>query len=417
METMQKNRRPSEPILIVEDREENRELILAILKSLKIQAKTAENGKIGLEMAKKEKFSVYVVDLMMPVMNGKEFIAQLKEHDSDAVVLVQTALDTTDTIIEIMKMGVYDYIIKPLDTDHFGLVITKALEYKYLKNIESFLIQTENQKIRSQIEWLNYKETLRKDGKDSGEKTSIYNLKTSLSQGSGFGAMTTIVDMIRSSLKEMDDTNFSINKELMEILFENNDITKNMLKGLSNVSDLLDEPLEFSPYTGADIMREIPRFGEELIPFLPKKKLKINFPTLKNSCRVNVDMEKLQLVVEELLINAYKYAREGTSIDIFSNIKNGYLVISVKNEVRDDEYGGISDDKEKLVTLPFYRIHPPEESVTSIEKFALGLGLTMVENLMSKHNGLFFIFNVKDHTKPNVPTCVMAEIFLPINNL
>jgi len=398
----------------VEDMEENRALIIAILSSLKIPYKFAVDGKEGLEIASREEFSLFIVDLMMPIMSGGEFIRKLKERNPDSVVLVQTALDSSETIIEIMKMGVYDYIIKPIDPDVFRRILLKALEYKYLKNIETYIQTVENQKLKSQIEWLNYKESLRKSGTDSSEKSSIYNLKTSLSQGSGFGTMTTIVDMIRGSAVSANEKKALVDKELLEILYENNEITKNMLKGLANVSDLLDRKFNLTRMKGTELVSKIPEYAKDLEPFLPRKKIRINYPILRSECSIRIDEECIQIVIEELLLNAYKYSKEEENIDIFAHINNGYLVITVKNIILDDEYGGIPEYAEKLVTQPFYRIHPPDESVATIEKFGLGLGLTMVESILSKHNGLFFIHNAKDHTQESVMDCVLAEVFIPL---
>ncbi|MCG9874096.1 MAG: response regulator [Leptospiraceae bacterium] len=414
MQEIDRNRRPQEPVLIVEDREENRALLQGILNQLKIDSKIAENGQIGLEMVAKESFSVFIVDLMMPVMDGHSFIKALKDKDPEAIILVQTALDNTETIIEIMKKGVYDYIIKPIDPDLFARVISKALEYKYLRDIEKHIQKMESNKLRSQLEWLNYKESIRKSGSDSHEKNSIENLKTSLSQGSGFGAMTSIVDMIQSTAAKNPDGSLVIDGEIMDLLFENSEITKNMLKGLGYVSELLDSEIVTKRTEGSTLVEKIPEFCKEINSYLKLKNIKINYPKLSTSCIINVDIDKIGMAIEELVINAFKYCNENSNIDIFAHINNGYLIVSVKNEVKNDSYGGIDESKEKYVIQPFYRIHPPVESVNKIEKFGLGLGLTMVDHILGKHSGLFFIHNAKDHTTKTITLCVLSEIFLPL---
>lgn len=98
-------------------------------------------------------------------MDGKTFIELLKHTDTNAVIIIQSALDASDTIIEVMRLGVFDYIVKPIDIDLFRHTLSKALEYKYLKDIESELFLNESMKLRGQLEWLNYKETLRLTGK------------------------------------------------------------------------------------------------------------------------------------------------------------------------------------------------------------------------------------------------------------
>ena len=137
-------------------------------------------------------------------------------------------------------------------------------------------------------------------------------------------------------------------------------------------------------------------------------------PSHKTQHTICVDLEKIYLAIEEILINAYKYSTNKSQINIFANVSKGYFCISVKNEVPKEPYGGIPQDMEKLVIEPFFRLHPPVEDVISIEKFGLGLGLTVVDYLVRKHNGLFFIHNAIDHTGNRVSNCVLSEIFLPM---
>lgn len=161
---------PRYPVLIVEDKKENQVLLQSICNQLGIATETAGNGQIALDFVKTRKFSVFIVDLMLPVMDGKTFIEELKIIDPHAVVIIQSALDAADTIIEVMRLGVFDYVVKPIDLDLFRHSMTKALEYKYLKDLEAELTLNESIKLRGQLEWLNYKETLRVTGKDSYQK-------------------------------------------------------------------------------------------------------------------------------------------------------------------------------------------------------------------------------------------------------
>ena len=100
-----------EPILLLEDRKENQERLKKFCEKLGIRYNLAENGEIGLRMCEAGDFSIYIVDLMMPVMDGREFISELKKKRPDALILIQTVIDDPNTIIELMKMGIFDYII------------------------------------------------------------------------------------------------------------------------------------------------------------------------------------------------------------------------------------------------------------------------------------------------------------------
>ncbi|HMV44733.1 MAG TPA: ATP-binding protein, partial [Leptospiraceae bacterium] len=138
------------------------------------------------------------------------------------------------------------------------------------------------------------------------------------------------------------------------------------------------------------------------------------YPSVQSTVQIEIDIEKIKLVLEELLINAYKYSVSSSRIDIFAHITGTYFCITFKNEIDENSYGGIPPEKEKLVLEPFFRIHPPVEDILAVEKFSLGLGLTVVDFIINKHNGMFFIHNAVDHTGKKRTNCVLAEVFLPI---
>ncbi|TGL74501.1 hybrid sensor histidine kinase/response regulator [Leptospira yasudae] len=404
---------PNDPILIVEDKQENSILLESLCDELGVKHEVASNGAEALHKIQDRKYSLFILDLMMPVMDGGSFLVKLKEIYPNAVVLVQTANDSNEKIIEIMKLGVFDYILKPIYPEIFLKVLQKALNYCYLKNMEENLAEIEGQKLRSQLEWLTYKETIRKSDGESFEKNSIYSLKTSLSQGSGIGAMTSLLDMI-DSVKIPEGGYYKVDKEILDLLFANNQITKNMLSGLEKLLNLIDDNFVSETISTKDIIDKIAEIPEPLSAFLLAKRNSVNLPIFKREYKVNVNLPLLHLAMEELFLNAYKYSSSNSPIEIFTNINQGYFCITFKNRVDEKPYGGIPERFEQLVIQPFFRIYPPVESVSHLEKFGLGLGLAAVDHIVRKHHGLFFIHNANDHTSEDVSLCVLAEIFIPL---
>lgn len=402
------------PVLIVEDKRENQVLLETICSQIGLKTFTASNGKEGLEIITKEKISVYIVDLMLPVMDGKTFIYELKKIDSDSVIIVQSALDSNSAILDVMRLGVYDYFFKPIDIDLFKITLNKAIEHKYLKDLEKEMLMNESLKLREQLEWLNYKENLRITGKDSYQKNSIVNLSTSLSQGAGIGASISLIDTIKGTLQIPDESSYIVDKELMDTLIINNEFTRKTIFGLNEVVSLMNDSFNLKEIQAKDLVEKIPDILENIVNSLEQKKLKIIFPKINSDCTIEIDLDKFSLAIEELVINAFKYTNQNSTISIFANISGTYFCISVKNDNGEDIYGGIPTEQEKLVLEPFYRIHPPVEDILEVEKFSLGLGLTVVDFIINKLSGMFFIHNVVDHTGNTGINCVLAEIFLPI---
>ncbi len=409
-------RRPNDPVLIVEDREENQQILAATLTQLKIHYFLTSNGEEALSIAHARKISLFIVDLMMPVMDGATFIEKLREFEPEAVIVVQTAIDSADEIIRIMKMGVYDYLIKPLNLDLLKSTLEKALEFKYLRDMEAMILKEESKDLREQLEWLNFKESSRKTSTSSLEFTAISNLKTLLNQGSGFGSMTLLIDGIKDTSTKDGSGQITVDPEFYDLLIENNEHTKQMLKGLERVLEVFEITPKIEKTNSEILVGSLPEWSSFLDPYLEEKKIQINYPISKKRTNLALDFTLMSLAWKEIILNAFKYANSDTVIDIFVNIVEGYYCLAVKNSVSETAYGKFEKGQEKDLVLPFYRVHPPVESVFREELFGMGLGLTIVDHIANKLGGMFFIRNAKDHTTLETSLCVVTELFLPITD-
>jgi DNA-binding response OmpR family regulator len=402
-----------DPVLIVEDNRANQDLLAALCKKSNVEFELAENGQVALEKSKHKKYSIYIVDLMMPVVDGKTFINEINKFDQTPVILVQTALDSSETIIEIMKLGVYDYIIKPIDPRLFTRTLFKALEYKYLKDIELSQRLSAGDKIRSQIEWLNYKDNRRFTEENSSETKSIYSLKTSLAQGAGFGTLITMIDIMKQSAVQNGEF-YTVEKPIVDMIIDNNEFCRTQLDGLNYATDIMEKDFTLEEHDTGYLLERIPQYIERIIPFFGEKNMKITYPEFKGTYTIKFNEEVISLVIEELVVNAYKYSTPNSTINIIAHISEGYFWLAVKNDVTEKPYGGIPKEYQKLVLEPFFRIHPPDESVAKVERIGFGLGLAVVDYVAKKHAGIFIIHDVKDFTRDSKKYCVMAELLLPI---
>lgn len=106
----------SRRILIVDDNEIDLKLIQKTVEKIGHQALTAENGKIGYEIAKRDKPDLILSDCRMPEMGGVEMCKHLKnDPDTKNIPLVfLTNVETPKNVIECFNMGVENYICKPI---------------------------------------------------------------------------------------------------------------------------------------------------------------------------------------------------------------------------------------------------------------------------------------------------------------
>ncbi len=88
----------------------------------------AANGNIGFELYKELKPDLVLLDITMPECNGLEALELIMKFDSNAKVLMITAVEDRAAIIETMKLGAIDYILKPINADRVTISIKKVIE-------------------------------------------------------------------------------------------------------------------------------------------------------------------------------------------------------------------------------------------------------------------------------------------------
>ena len=115
-----------EKVLIVEDEENERTGLAELVSAWGYKAETARDGMEGLEKVSSWSPSIVVTDLKMPRMSGMELLEKLANEAQTIAVVVVTAQGTIDSAVQAMRMGAYDYITKPIDTNRLRTILQNA---------------------------------------------------------------------------------------------------------------------------------------------------------------------------------------------------------------------------------------------------------------------------------------------------
>ncbi|OGL16969.1 MAG: Fis family transcriptional regulator [Candidatus Rokubacteria bacterium RIFCSPLOWO2_12_FULL_69_21] len=121
-------------VLVVDDERSMRELLAIMLRQAGHQVTLADGGEQALEALRGGSFDLVITDLRMRRVDGLAVLRATKELSPHTVVLVVTAFASTETAVEAMKLGAYDYVTKPFKTDEIKLTIANALERKRLQD-------------------------------------------------------------------------------------------------------------------------------------------------------------------------------------------------------------------------------------------------------------------------------------------
>ncbi|HUO17386.1 MAG TPA: sigma-54 dependent transcriptional regulator [Verrucomicrobiae bacterium] len=116
----------NERVLIVEDEENERTGLAEIVSSWGYRVETATDGVEGVDKATQWSPSIVITDLKMPRMGGIELLGRLAEEAQTIAVIMVTAQGSIDSAVQAMRMGAYDYITKPIDTNRLRTILGNA---------------------------------------------------------------------------------------------------------------------------------------------------------------------------------------------------------------------------------------------------------------------------------------------------
>ena len=115
-------------ILVVDDEEIIRESLSGWLQKDGYTLGAAPDGPTAVEEVRRSPWSILLVDLKMPGMDGLQVLEEVKKLQPDAAVVIMTAYATVDTAVTAMKNGAYDYMVKPFDPEELSHLIRRIVE-------------------------------------------------------------------------------------------------------------------------------------------------------------------------------------------------------------------------------------------------------------------------------------------------
>ena len=104
-------------ILVVDDEESMCQYLSILLQKEGYEVTTVNSGVEALQVIEKDPFDVVMTDIQMPKMNGIQLLKGIKGLDPTTPVIIMTAYASTETAVDALRQGAYDYVIKPFQTD------------------------------------------------------------------------------------------------------------------------------------------------------------------------------------------------------------------------------------------------------------------------------------------------------------
>lgn len=143
-----------EKILIVDDELLVRSFLAETLRRKGMDVTTAENGLKAQQLLKETVFDMVITDMKMPDITGIDVLRKVKELSPSTIVVVVTAFGSIENAVEAMRLGAFNYLIKPFSPDTIEAIIEKAREHISLLEENQYLrqqVSTGNTRITNQI--------------------------------------------------------------------------------------------------------------------------------------------------------------------------------------------------------------------------------------------------------------------------
>ncbi len=133
------NQNPSEKILVVDDELSMREFLEILLEKEGYQVVSAESGEKALSLIEESDYDLFLLDIRLGGLSGIEVLKAAKAKNPNAVVIMISAYASTETAVEAMNAGAFDYVPKPFDAEELKQTIQSALHLKTVEQEKAFI--------------------------------------------------------------------------------------------------------------------------------------------------------------------------------------------------------------------------------------------------------------------------------------
>ncbi|WP_191965641.1 response regulator [Oryzomonas sagensis] len=351
-------------ILYVDDEQKSREVLGKLIchRYPNVRLLFSANGKAGVKSFKRHRPEIVITDVNMPISDGISMAAEIKTLSSTTEIIVLTACSNTEHLLQAIEVGVSHYILKPINIKQVFKVVDKAIDIIRSKRV---LVQ-QNDAIMALNAGLAQKAAeleLANQALGAFNYTVAHDLRSPLVVASGFFRV-----LCDNYAPVLDDRG----KEYLEVIN----------REISRMNSLIEVLLKFSMHSQGAVNKSwtcLSKIADEISGSLlaQDRRRNVTFHIVDGIFGYG-DPDLLQIVLENLLGNAWKYSSktDDARIEFGAINKEDDLVYFV----HDNGAGFDQRDAEKLF-VPFQRLQCNDEIA------GMGIGLATAHRIILRHGG------------------------------
>lgn len=395
-------------ILYIEDDDTNRLLVRKILQTYHMKVIEAEDGLKGLQIAKREKLDLILLDINMEGMNGYEIATRLRMLESCKCIplVALTANILNSSRDRALISGCDGFISKPIDRESFVPLLLEYMEGRRdcvrTSKIAELMVKNNNEVIchlEDQIKDLKRaNEELKELDKLKSNFVSLvsHELRTPLSPIVGY--MSFLFSGKYGKIPE------NIEK-ILRIVYRNSKRLEKILYDLFTLN-LLEQKVNFMNKEWIDLAQLLKELIEDHALIFAERNLSCFFHEEGEIPKIYCDEMKISEVFSSIIGNAIKYTENGGVLDIYVRYPSRNIL--KKNNLNPKEYVevvvkdngiGIPEDKLTRIFEKFVELSDIETHHTSEVEFmggGMGLGLSISKGIIKDHKGFIWAENRKE---------------------
>ena len=407
-------------ILIVDDEGPVRRLFADCLSGLYV-CTTAANAEEALTHLAGEEFALVITDVQMPGLSGVELLRQIVERYPDTAVIMISGVDRTQRVLDTVRLGAFDYLIKPCEIDVLLLCVERALERRALlrtarhykqdlerRNTELARQKAELERLQAQIVHSEKMASLGQLAAGVAHELNnpagfIYgNMEFLTECAAGLERLLTLYDAMPLS----ENIAIQVQAIKKEIDYENaledlRSIITDCRNGAERISDVVQNLRTFSRLDEAEYKKIAIHEGIESTLRLLSRYYTSDTITLHRDYAelppVDCYAGQLNQVWMNLLVNAAQAVAKGErgEVRIRTRLEDQQVIVAIR-----DTGCGIAAEHLKKIFDPFFTTKPVGEGT--------GLGLSVTYGIIERHGG-----KISVESQPGQGTTF--TVTLPIN--
>ncbi|HYJ91828.1 MAG TPA: sigma-54 dependent transcriptional regulator [Pyrinomonadaceae bacterium] len=138
-------------ILVVDDEKNQREILETILSGEGYDVTTASSGEAAMKFVESRRFDLVLSDLKMTGMSGLDLLKELTNYDKSIIVILLTAHGSVDSAVDALRLGAFDYLQKPYDSEKLLETVSRALNKLTVLDTEIISVSPEMDKVKKLI--------------------------------------------------------------------------------------------------------------------------------------------------------------------------------------------------------------------------------------------------------------------------